>query len=141
MVRTDSLKQAGSSRRATVPRHRILKENKGKVGLLRTKIRQVRYLLGVLGSLVVADGIISNFVVRNGLGAEGNPYIRSIVGQTSFVFLKLAAACIGALVLWKIFRQRPRLGLVSIIFFILLYTAILWWNLTTWFIAQHNIQF
>jgi len=142
MAKKNSLKQASISKRAAKPRRRRSKLGQGKVSrLLRSKIHQVRYLLCLLGSLVVADGIISNFIVRSGLGREGNPFIQSIVGQTSFVFMKLTAAFIGALILWKVFRQHPRLGLVSIIFFVVLYTAILWWNLTIWFIAQHNLPF
>ena len=140
MVRKNSLKQASNSKRAAIPRRRRFKLGQAKLNkLLRGRIRQARYLLCLLGSLIVADGIISNFIVLSGLGTEGNPFIQSIVGQTSFVFLKLIAAFFGALILWKVFKQHRRLGLASIIFFVVLYTAILWWNLGIWFISQHNI--
>ena len=140
MARKNSLKQASIPKRAAIPPRRRSKRGQGKVSrLLRSKMREARYQLCLLGSLVVADGLISNYIVRSGLGREGNPFIQSIVGQTSFIFIKLTAAFISALILWKVFRKHPRLGLVSIIFFIVIYTAILWWNLTTWFIAQHNL--
>ncbi len=128
------------SRIATVPQRRRSKLRQWKVSkLLRGKIRQARYLLCLLVGLVVADGLISNFIVQSGLGKEGNPFLQSIVGQTSFVFIKLVGAFISALLLWKVFRKHRKLGLVSIIFYIVVYTTILWLNLSTWFIASHNL--
>lgn len=104
-----------------------------------SNMRQARYLLCLLCSLVVADAIVSNFIVRNGLGAEGNPFIQSVVGQASFVFLKLSAACFSSIILWKVFKRHQGLGLVSIVLFVVLFTAIIWWNLGIWFIGQHNV--
>ena len=140
MVKENSLKQARTFKEVAIPRRRS-KPRKAKVSkLLLVKMRQARYLLWLLCSLVVADAIISNFIVRKGVGTEGNPFIQSIVGQTSFVFLKLSAAFFSALILWRVFKQHRRLGLASIILFVMLFTAILWWNLGIWFIGQHNIQ-
>jgi hypothetical protein len=104
-------------------------------------VRQARYLVLLLGSLVVSDGLISNFIVQSGAGMESNPLTQGIVGQTSFVFVKLSAAIIGSLLLWKLFRQHPRLGRAGIIVFATLYTAIVWWNLTTWFVGSHGAGF
>jgi len=142
VAKTGLFHQTNAHKTVVIPQRRCSKPRHMRTSkLLRSKIRRARYLLCLLFSLVVADGIISNFIVQNGLGREGNPFIQSIVGQTSFIFLKLSAAFISALILWKVFRQHTRLGLVSIIFFVMLYTAILWWNLTGWFIAQHNAYF
>jgi len=139
VAKTGSLNQKSAHKTVAMPQRRHSKSRHMRISkLLRSRIRRARYLLCLLFSLVVADGIISNFIVQSGLGIEGNPFIQSIVGQTSFIFLKLSAAFISALILWKVFRQHTRLGLVSIIFFVMLYTAILWWNLTGWFIAQHT---
>jgi len=140
VVKESSLKQARTFKEVTIPRRRS-KPRRVKVSkLLLAKMRQARYLLWLLCSLIVADAIISNFIVRSGVGTEGNPFIQSIVGQTSFVFLKLSAALFSSLILWKVFKQHRRLGLASIILFVMLFTAILWWNLGIWFIGQHNIQ-
>ncbi len=137
MARTNSLKQASISRADNLPRNRSSKHALAKRRrLLPAKIRRAGYLLCLLLGLIVADGLISNFIVQNGLGKEGNPFIRSIVGQTSFISLKLLAALVSALILWKVFSKHPKLGLVSIVFFVLLYTVILWWNLAAFFIAQ-----
>lgn len=140
MQKENSLKHGKISKEITIPRRRS-KPGKRKVNkLLRSKIRQARYLLWLLCSLVVADAIISNFIVRSGVGTEGNPFMQSIVGQTSFVFLKLSAAFFSSLILWKVFKQHRRVGLASITIFVILFTAIIWWNLGIWFIGQHNIQ-
>jgi hypothetical protein len=142
VAKTGSLTQTSALKTVVIPQRRRSKPRHTRMSeLLHGRIRRARYLLCLLFSLVVADGIISNFIVQSGLGREGNPFIQSVVGQTSFIFLKLSAAFISALVLWKVFRKHTRLGLISIILFIMLYTAILWWNLTGWFIAQHNIYF
>jgi len=135
----NSLKHGRISKENTITRRRS-KLGKRKVNkLLLSRIRQARYLLWLLCSLVVADAIISNFIVQSGVGTEGNPFIESIVGQTSFVFLKLSAAFFSSLILWQVFKQHRRVGLASIIIFVILFTAILWWNLGIWFIGQHNI--
>lgn len=112
------------------------KQGKLKSGRLPARIRRAGYLLCLLLGLVVVDGLLSNFIVQMGVGKEGNPFIRSIVGQTSFISIKLLSALIGGLLLWRVFIRHPKLGLVSIIFFVVFYTAIVWWNLAIFFIAQ-----
>ncbi len=37
--------------------------------------RQMRLLIGTLFALVVSDGLISQFLVTNGLAREGNPFL------------------------------------------------------------------
>jgi hypothetical protein len=101
-------------------------------------MQQARYLIGILACLVVADGLISNHIMSNGVGTESNLIIESIVGQTSFVLVKAIAAIISAMILWKVFKKHPRAGLVYIILFVIRYTGIIWWNLFTWFIGTHS---
>lgn len=141
MARANLLKQNSIVKKATIPKTSHPKRRRVKVSkFLKSRMHQARYLIGLLACMVVADGLISNNIMSNRLGFEGNLIIESIVGQTSFVLLKLVAAIISALILWRVFKKHPRLGLVAIILFVLVYTAILWWNLFTWFIGTHNIQ-
>ena len=139
VVKKNSREQAKISKEVVIPRHPSRYGQKRVSKKLLVSIHQARYLLCLLCSLVVADAVVSNFIVRNGLGTEGNPFIQSIVGQTSFVFLKLSAAFLSSIILWKVFRRHHRLGLVSIILFVMLFTVIIWWNLGIWFIGQHNL--
>jgi hypothetical protein len=139
VAKANSVKQARISKEVAIPRRRSRPGHRKVSKRLLAKMRQARNLLWLLCCLVVADAVISNFIVRSGFGTEGNPFIQSIVGQTSFIFLKLSAAFFSSLILWQVFSHHRRIGLASIILFVMLFTAILWWNLGIWFIAQHNI--
>jgi hypothetical protein len=98
--------------------------------------RRMKYLLLLLVMLVVADGLISQFVTRHGFGHEGNPFLSTFVGEGNFLLLKAAGALLGALVLWDIYKSRPKVGLISSVLFVALYTGIVFWNLAVFFIAQ-----
>ena len=91
--------------------------------------RQMKYVLVTLVCLVVADGIISRFLVRYGLGREGNPFMQTLVGQNNFLIIKLSAALLCALILWDLRKTRPRVALSTSLLFVVLYTVIVFWNL------------
>ena len=55
-------------------------------------LRQIKYLLGALFALVVADGILTNFLITEGLGREWNPFLQSLAGKESFLFIKITGA-------------------------------------------------
>ncbi len=139
MAKASLLKQSSIPGEAAIPKTSRPKRRRVKVSkFLKSRMQQARYLIGLLASLVVADGLISNHIMSNGIGTESNLIIESIVGQTSFVLIKLTAAIVSALILWKVFKRYPRLGLVYVILFVIIYTGILWWNLFTWFIGTHS---
>ncbi len=91
--------------------------------------REIKSILATLVALVVADGILSQFLIRYGLAREGNPFLQTFVKQSNFPLIKLAAALLCALILWDIYKTRPRLAMVSSLFFVGLYTVIVYWNL------------
>ena len=91
--------------------------------------RQMKYVLVTLVALVVADGIVSRFLVSYGLGHEWNPFLQTFVGQDYFLLIKLGAALLCALILWDIHKTRPRAALASSLFFVVLYTVLVYWNL------------
>ena len=91
--------------------------------------RRMKCLLGALIALVVADGLISHFGVTQGLAREGNPFLQTLVGERSFLLIKVAGAFLGAFILWDIFKTRPKLALVSSYSFVGLYSGIVTWNL------------
>ena len=139
MAKASLLKQTSIPREAAIPKAARPQRRRVKVSkFLKSRIQQARYLIGLLASLVVADGLISNHIMSNDFGTESNLIIESIVGQTSFVLIKVIAAIVSAMILWKVFKRHPRMGLVSIILFVIIYTGILWWNLFTWFIGTHS---
>jgi hypothetical protein len=89
----------------------------------------MKYVLVTLVGLVVADGIVSRFLVRYGLGREGNPFLQTLVGQNNFLLIKLLGALLCALILWDLYKRRPRIALTSSLLFVVLYTVVVYWNL------------
>lgn len=91
--------------------------------------RKIESVLATLVALVVADGIFSQFLIKYGLAREGNPFLRTFVEQDNFPPIKLAAALLCALILWDIYKTRPRLAMASSLSFVGLYTVLVYWNL------------
>ncbi len=98
--------------------------------------RQMRLLIGTLAALVVSDGLISRFLVTNGLAREGNPFLQVWVGEDIFLVIKLVAAFLVAFVLWDIYKHHPRLSFISTVCFVIAYTVLVFWSLIVFFITQ-----
>ena len=98
--------------------------------------RQFICLLVVLVALVVSDGLISQFLIRGGLGSEGNPFLLNWVNEPNFLSIKIAGALLCALILWDIYKHWSKLAIIASSVFVMLYTGILFWNITVFFISQ-----
>ena len=96
----------------------------------------MRYPLGVLVALVVADGLITQFLITRGLGREGNPFLQDFIGEQSFLIIKIVGAILCAFILWDIYKRQPKMALISSLCFIALYVVIVGWNLSI-FVAAH----
>lgn len=94
------------------------------------RIRRVEYLLGTLLSLVVADGLISQFLIKNRLGQEGNPFLKVLVMENDFLIIKMCSAILCVIILWNIARRLPRLIFIFSTCLVGVYTAILLWNIS-----------
>ncbi len=90
-------------------------------------------LLGTLVALVVADGLLSQFLVGSGLGTESNPFLMGWVSDSGFLYLKLAGALLCALILWDIYKSWSRLAILATSVFVMLYTGIVYWNIMVFF--------
>ena len=95
----------------------------------------MKYLLGLLAGFVVSDGLLSYFLVRQGLAREGNPFLLLIVGEDYFLVLKVVGAILSVLILLDIYRRSPRLALISTSCFVVIYGAIVIWNLSLFLVA------
>ncbi|MFA4837586.1 MAG: DUF5658 family protein [Dehalococcoidia bacterium] len=95
----------------------------------------MKYLVGALVGLVIADGLITQFLVKEGLAREGNPILEPLVGGSAFMFVKIAGALVCAYILWDIYKRWEKLALVSTSCLVVCYTAIVIWNLSVFFIA------
>ena len=96
----------------------------------------MKYLLGALIALVVSDGLISHFVVAHGLAYEGNPFLQPLVGEQSFLVIKVVGALLCALILWNIYKRRHQMSVISSWCFVGFYAGIVTWNLYVFFIGQ-----
>ena len=90
----------------------------------------MKYLLGLLILFNISDGVLTHFLVELGLAREGNPFLLPLVGEPGFMALKVAGVLLCALILWDIYRRRPRLALMSTSCFVLGYGVIVLWNMS-----------
>jgi len=102
---------------------------------LRIESRTVRYLLYTLFGLIVADGLITQFLVTGGHGSEANPFLRAWVGQGWFLVIKVAGAFLATLLLWINYNKKPRAIYTITVAFLIFYMVIVFWNLFVCFLA------
>jgi len=92
------------------------------------KACQMRYMLYTLFALIVADGILTDFLIRQELGQEWNPFLKNLVGGEQFLLIKICGAFLIIVIMYEIYRRRPNMAIVSSICFLVLYTGIVYWN-------------
>ncbi len=88
----------------------------------------MKFLLGLLIVFEILDGVLTHFLVRDGLAREGNPFLMPLVGETNFLILKVVGVLLAALILWDIYKRQPRVALATTGFFVAVYAAIVLWN-------------
>jgi hypothetical protein len=94
-------------------------------------------LLAGLVILVVADGLITGYLVNNGIAAEGNLLLRHWAGEWYFPVIKGLGALLCGLLIWDIYRRWPKLATVSSTLFVIGYGAIVSWN--SWLLLSHLV--
>ena len=90
---------------------------------------KLRYLLIALISLNIADALLTERIIQLDVGSEGNPFLLGIVGEPSFIILKVAGVLLCAFILWDISRRYPKLALIATSCFVAVYGGIVLWNL------------
>jgi hypothetical protein len=96
--------------------------------LVRGLKNKMKWLIGLLVGLVVADGVLTNILVNNGLAREGNPLLEPLIGDIGFLIVKVVGALACALILWDISRRYPKLARYATCFFLVVYSGIVLWN-------------
>ena len=96
-------------------------------GLLKPRV--FRYLVTALVLLIVADGLLSQYLVAGGFGFEGNPVIRGLIGKGHFVVIKMVGALVVGVILLDIYRRRAKVALLATLLCVILYTGIVYWNI------------
>ena len=90
---------------------------------------RIRILLGSLFAAIVADGIVTKFLVLNGFANEGNPFLHFWVGRDVFLTIKLLGGLLAAFYLWSIYKRHPKVSILCSSIFLTTYTFIIFWNL------------
>ena len=98
--------------------------------------RTVRYTLYALFCVIVADGLITQFLVTGGQGSELNPFLRAWVGHGAFLAIKVSGAFLATLLLWINYNRKPRLVYTITVVFLAFYTVIVFWNLFVCFLTS-----
>ncbi|MDD5095349.1 MAG: DUF5658 family protein [Dehalococcoidia bacterium] len=96
----------------------------------------MKCLLAALTILVIADGIVTQFLVGRGFAREGNPFMEPLVGENFFLLVKIVGAAVCAYLLWDIYKRWAKLALISTSCLVVCYGAIVTWNVSTYFIAN-----
>ena len=90
---------------------------------------QIRILLGTLLAAIVADGVITRFLVLNGFAYEGNPFLHFWADKDVFLTIKLLGGLLATVYLWGIYKRHHKLGIWCSSLFLTAYTCIIFWNL------------
>jgi hypothetical protein len=90
---------------------------------------QIRILIGALFAAIVADGIITRYLVHNGFAQEGNPFMVYWVVEDKLLSVKILGGLLAALYLWSIHRRFPKLSIIFTSVFLTGYLLIVCWNL------------
>lgn len=86
-----------------------------------------------LFALVLADGIVTEYLIAHGLASEGNQILAPLVGTSMFLPLKAAGAALAIFILWDISKFHSRIALVASCCFVAVYSAIVFWNVSLCF--------
>lgn len=100
------------------------------------KSRTMRLMLYTLFGLIVADSLITKFLVTNGYALEVNPFLRAWVGQELFLAIKVSGAFLATLLLWIKYNTKPQLIRTITAVFLVFYTSVVFWNLSVFLITQ-----
>src|SRR4030042_2020672 len=90
--------------------------------------KKMAYLLAILISFVILDGVLTEYLIGGGMAREANPLLEPLVGETGFMLLKIFGALLCAFILWDVYRRFPRVGLVATWIAIAGYGALVLWN-------------
>jgi hypothetical protein len=87
------------------------------------------FVLMLLASLMLADGLITEYLVNTGISSEGNPFMQGPLAGGYFLPVKIIGAWLSALILASIHRHNPKLAAAVAWIFIVVYTVTVYWNI------------
>ena len=97
--------------------------------------KKMKVLLGILIFFVILDGLLTEFLLKQGVAREANPFLQPLVGDVGFMVLKVVGALLCAFILWDIYRHSPRLAVIATWIAVAGYGVIVLWNTSLFFLA------
>lgn len=94
----------------------------------RLKIRNLMLLWGALFSLVVTDGIVTQYLITHGIAWELNPFLSHFIDDNTFILAKAVGVFLAISILWDISKRNYRIALATSSFFVMFYTLVVLWN-------------
>lgn len=97
--------------------------------LFAVKSYTAKLMLYTLFGLIVADGLMTQFLVTNGHASEANPFVEALVYEDLFLATKILSAFLVTSLLWIKYNVHPALIYRAISVFTAIYTGIVFWSL------------
>ena len=88
----------------------------------------MKILLGTLIGFIILDGLLTEFLLGQGLAREINPFLQPLVGDIGFMVLKVVGALLVAFILWDIYRRFPKVAVITTWVAVAGYGGIVLWN-------------
>jgi hypothetical protein len=107
-----------------------------KLTMSKAKRCDLMLLWGSLFTLVVADGVITEFLISRRFAWESNPFLAGLVGDSGFLALKAFGATLAILILWDVSKRHYRIALAITCFFVFIYAVIVFWNLFVFYLGS-----
>ncbi len=92
--------------------------------------KKLIYLLVTLVSFIIIDGLLTQYFVPRGDFKEANSFMEPLVGQPSFLIIKIVGALLCAVLLWDIHRRFPKVGLIATWIAVIGCGAVVLWNVS-----------
>jgi len=96
-------------------------------------------MLVLLVGVVVADGVVTRFLITHQLGLEANPFLKVWIKNDLLLLIKLVGATLAALILWIVYQRKPMLAWITTSIFIAIYALLVLWNITVYYIATGRV--
>ncbi|RJO62005.1 MAG: hypothetical protein C4542_05025 [Dehalococcoidia bacterium] len=105
-----------------------MKENDSSVMVSPADSRNQRILLGALFALSVADGLVTRFIITEGLGSEGNIWLAGLASSDALILVKIVGTLLAISLLWILHYRKPRMVLIVTVAVVCWYTLVVFWN-------------
>ena len=98
----------------------------------------IKWLWLLLFIFVVADGLITNYLVNNNLAREANYLLSDFAGTSSLIVMKIVGGLVVILLLWHISTKKYTLAKVASSLFVVSYGLIVSWNVLCSFVSMNG---